>query len=127
MEKATTDTAPSSPPPRSFEQDLINQVAREFLFEQRRSRRWGVFFKLLLALYLFAFLVIYVVEQWDIDAAGFPGRKHTALVDIEGVIAADAEASADHIVAGLRAAFENERTVGVIVRINSPGGSPVQA
>lgn len=127
MENSRTEGSASSPQRPGFEQDLVNQIAREFLVEQRRSRRWSVFFKLLLALYLFAFLLIYVAEELEIDAAGLPGAEHTALVDIEGVIAADTGASADHIVAGLRAAFDNDRTAGVIVRINSPGGSPVQA
>ncbi|MGH8246304.1 MAG: S49 family peptidase, partial [Gammaproteobacteria bacterium] len=127
MENGRIEGSPSPPQRSGFEQELVNQLAREFLAEQRRSRRWSVFFKLLLALYLFAFLLIYVAEELEIDAAGFPGKEHTALVDIEGVIAVDAGASADHIVAGLRAAFDNDRTAGVIIRINSPGGSPVQA
>lgn len=107
--------------------DFVNELAREFLREQRTARRWGIFFKILLALYLLFFLVIYVAEEWGMDAAGLPGEKHSALVDIDGVIAPDSEASADLIVAGLRAAFENNGTAGVIIRINSPGGSPVQA
>jgi protease-4 len=111
----------------SFEQALVSQVAREFLNEQRQARRWGIFFKFLLALYLLFFLLVYLVEGGGVGAAALPGEKHTALVDIQGVIAPDAEASADHIVAGLRAAFESERTAGIIVRINSPGGSPVQS
>ena len=55
------------------------------------------------------------------------GAKHSALVDIEGIIAPDLDANADYIVTGLRAAFEDKNTAGVILRINSPGGSPVQA
>ncbi len=109
----------------SFEQSLVNELAREILVEQRRSRRWGIFFKLLLALYLFVFFVIYVVGQSDMSA--FTGEEHTALIDIQGVIAADTEARADYIVTGLRKAFEDKHTKGIIIRINSPGGSPVQA
>ena len=108
-----------------FEQDLVNRLAREFLTEQRRSRRWSVFFKLLLALYLFTFLVIYLAGNVHLSSLGM--GKHTSLVDIDGVIAADADASADNIVAGLRAAFKDSETAGIILRINSPGGSPVQA
>lgn len=110
-----------------FEQALVSQLAREFLNEQRRARRWGIFFKSLLVLYLLFFLVAWYADRGGLGAAALPGERHTALVDIEGVIAVDSEASADHIVSGLRAAFENERTAGVILRINSPGGSPVQA
>ena len=108
-----------------FEQDLVNRIAREFLQEQRRSRRWGIFFKLLLGLYLFVFLVIFAAGSLHLSSLGL--GKHTSLVDIDGVIAADADASADNIVTGLRAAFKDSETAGVIIRINSPGGSPVQA
>ena len=108
-----------------FEQSLVNELAREVLNEQRRNRRWGIFFKLLLALYLFAFFVIYISNNTGMK--NFTGEGHTALVDIQGVIAADTEARADYIVTGLRDAFEDKNTKGVILRINSPGGSPVQA
>ncbi len=63
----------------------------------------------------------------NIGGGSFGGEKHTALIEINGVIAAHTEARADYIVSGLRNAFENENTQGVIIRINSPGGSPVQA
>ena len=109
----------------SFEQNIVNRLVQEILAEQRRARRWGVFFKSLLALYLFAFLVIFLAE--DMVSSPIGGEKHTALVEIKGLISADTEASADYIVTGLREAFENNKTAGVIVRINSPGGSPVQA
>jgi protease IV len=108
-----------------FEQSLVNGLAREVLHEQRRNRRWGIFFKLLLALYLFTFLIIYFAN--NIETGSFSSDKHTALIEINGVIAADTEARADYVVTGLRKAFEDENTQGVILRINSPGGSPVQA
>lgn len=108
-----------------FEQSLVNELAREVLHEQRRNRRWGIFFKLLLALYLFSFLLIYIVQ--NTDTGSFSDEKHTALIEVHGVIAADTEARADYIVTGLRNAFKDENTQGVILRINSPGGSPVQA
>ena len=109
----------------NFEQNLVNRIAREFLIEQRRNRRWGIFFKILLALYLFVFLAVYLADSSHITTFGL--GKHTSLVEIEGVIAADADASADNIVTGMRAAFKDRETAGVILRINSPGGSPVQA
>lgn len=108
-----------------FEQSLVNELAREVLSEQRRNRRWGIFFKALFGLYLFAFLVIYFAE--NVETGSLIGEKHTALIDIQGVIAAKTEARADYIVTGLREAFEDRNTKGVILRINSPGGSPVQA
>ena len=105
--------------------DLIGRVAFAALLEQRRSRRWGIFFKFLFFLYLFALLWLYWPSEW----MGQPvmGKRHTALVNIQGLIANDAEASAENVIAGLREAFEDSNTAGIILYINSPGGSPVQA
>jgi len=108
-----------------FEQQLVNQIAREFLLEQRRNRRWGIFFKILLTLYLFSFLLIYLGQ--GVDSVSLGSGKHTSLIDIDGVIASDTAASADNIVTSLRAAYKDKNTAGIILRINSPGGSPVQA
>ena len=110
-----------------FEQTLANGIARELLTEQRRNRRWGIFFKLLLAVYLFSFLAIFIQGRWNLETPKLGGGKHTALIQISGAIGADSEASADNIVTGLRRAFEDKNTQGIILRINSPGGSPVQA
>ena len=93
--------------------------------DRRRTRRWNVFFKVLLALYLGAILLLYWPGEWP-DTAG-TGEKHTALVELKGLISAETEASADNVISGLRDAFEDDNTAGVILRINSPGGSPVQA
>ncbi|MEO9588814.1 MAG: S49 family peptidase, partial [Marinobacter sp.] len=94
--------------------------------EQRKSRRWGIFFKLLTFGYLFALLLMIQFPLGGALESAAKG-KHTALVEIEGTIAADELASADNIVGSLREAFEAESSVGVILRINSPGGSPVQS
>ncbi|NNE37637.1 MAG: S49 family peptidase, partial [Gammaproteobacteria bacterium] len=110
-----------------FEQEFANQVANEFLKEQKRNRRWGIFFKFLFAIYLLGFLVIYLTESMDMRGGGLSGDKHTALIEVEGAIGAGERASADNIVSGLRAAYEDDNTAGIILRINSPGGSPVQA
>jgi len=125
MNENTDTNNPRTDVNPAFEQALVNQIAKEFLTEQRRTRRWGIFFKLLVALYLFSFLFIYMAGSWDME--NMATGDHTALIDISGVIAADAQASADNIVTGLRAAFKDKNTVGLILRINSPGGSPVQA
>jgi len=93
--------------------------------EQRRSRRWGVFFKVLTFSYLFALLFIMADSLGDKKIGD--AETYTALVDLRGVIAAGEEASADFLVTGLRAAFEAEGAKAVILRINSPGGSPVQS
>ena len=108
-----------------WEREALERIALEALREQRRARRWSIFFKLAFLAYLFILLGVLVAGREA--AAPIPGGRHTALVDIEGVIAQDAPANADTVVQGLRAAFEHERTAGVILRINSPGGSPVQA
>ncbi len=108
-----------------WERDLLSRLVLATLTEQRRARRWGVFFKSLLFLYLFSLLV--VVLPHKLGESGLSVGHHTALVELDGVIAADSEANADNIIKGLRAAFDDKGTKGVILRINSPGGSPVQA
>lgn len=112
---------PASP---DWERELISRLALSAVAEQRRARRWGIFFKALLFLYLFALLAVYWPAEFETPGVA---KEHTALVDLEGLIAADAEASAENIITGLRDAFEDTKTKGVILRINSPGGSPVQA
>ncbi len=121
------NSQPSGKSSLQFEQVLASEVARELLNEQRRHRRWGIFFKLLLAAYLFLLLVIWLADRWQFEPSAGIGGKHTAVVDINGVIGPDSEASADNIITGLRAAFKNKHTAGIVIRINSPGGSPVQA
>jgi protease-4 len=108
----------------SWERQTIEKVALAAIAEQRRTRHWGIFFKLLLFIYLFVLLFIGV--GWFGKKEILPG-KHTALVDLNGVISASTAASADSVMAGLQDAFKDKRTRGVILRINSPGGSPVQA
>jgi len=108
----------------NWEKDVLTSIATEGLKEQKRSRRWGIFFKLLTFAYLFAILALLNPGTQD---AHIKGSKITALVELKGVIAPGAEASADNIVTALRSAFEDKDTAGVILRINSPGGSPVQS
>lgn len=108
-----------------WQRDLINRLAFASINEQRRTRRWNIFFKGLLALYLLALLFLYMPADWG--TIGQVTGKHTALVDLSGVISDSAEANADSVIAGLRNAFEDANTAGVILRANSPGGSPVQS
>lgn len=112
----------SEPSKEAWERSLVQRLVFAAYNEQRRARRWGIFFKSLAFIYLFALLLIYLPKETGITVG-----KHTALVDVQGVIADNAEANADTINAGLRAAFKDKNTAGVILRINSPGGSPVQA
>jgi protease-4 len=107
----------------NWERGVIEKLALEALREQRRARRWGIFFKALTFAYL-TFLLILLLDLRQGDA--FAG-KHTALVDIAGVIDAKGGASADNVNSALLRAFKDKNTQGVILRVNSPGGSPVQA
>ncbi len=107
-----------------WQRDLINRLAFAALIEQRRARRWSMAFKIAVLVYLVIVTIIYIpIGLFPEAKAG----KHTALVEVQGIISDQTDASADLIVSGLRAAFEDDETVGVILRINSPGGSPVQA
>lgn len=106
--------------------ELVTRLATDAVVEKRRARRWGILFKSLTLLYLFTLLWIGLGgTDWLRDWR--EARQHTAVISLAGMIADGAEASADNIVSGLRAAFDNDNTAGVILRINSPGGSPVQA
>ncbi len=104
---------------------ILEKVALASVVEQRKARRWGIFFKSLTFIYIFFFIALMMPSGEH--ALGPTGKKHVGLVSIDGMIAADAQANANDIVGALRNAFKAENSVGVIVAINSPGGSPVQA
>ncbi len=107
-----------------WERRTLEKLAFASLQEQRRARHWSIFFKLMGFAYLF--ILLFLALGWiGKGEAVLPG-KHTALVNLQGVISAD-DASADKIISGLQDAFADKNTKGVILRINSPGGSPVQA
>jgi protease IV len=106
-----------------WERGLIERLATEAPKEQRRARRWGIFFKLL----TFAYVTLIIVMAVDWKSGGESSGKHTALVELNGVIAAGSSASAERVMAALQAAFKDKGTQAVVMRINSPGGSPVQA
>ena len=111
-------------PGNDWERRTLEKVALAAIHEQRRARRWGIFFKFLIFIYLFTVLFLWLgwVGKKDTSTG-----KHTALVELRGVIGPDSGASADNVITGLQEAFKDKRTQGVILRINSPGGSPVQA
>jgi protease-4 len=109
-----------------WERELVTKLATAALKEQRRSRMWGIFFKLLTFAYITLILVMAVDWKGRTESmAG--GSKHTAMVDVNGLIGPGTDASADKVTSSLQAAFKDKNTQGVVVRINSPGGSPVQA
>ena len=105
---------------------LLEKTLLAGVQEQRRSRRWGIFFKSLTFVYLFVALAIFS-PLMDLGKGASRKTSHTALIEVKGMIADTEPASADNIVGSLRAAFDDEKTKGVILRINSPGGSPVQS
>lgn len=105
---------------------LLEKTLLAGVQEQRRARRWGIFFKLLTFIYLFGALLMFSPLLHVGDGKNASG-SHTAVIDVRGLIADEESASADNIVGALRAAFEDSNTKGVVLRINSPGGSPVQS
>ena len=108
-----------------WERNVLEKVALAAIAEQRTARRWGMAFKMLVMIYLF--LVLFLGMGWLKKAGDKSTGKHTAMVELRGVIASEGQASADNVTSGLQAAFKDSNTVGVVLRINSPGGSPVQA
>lgn len=108
-----------------WERKLIERLAQDSLVEQRRRRRWGIFFKLLGFAYLT--VILFAAIDWGGSDRIGDGKPHTALVQMTGVIREKGDANAEHLVSGLQSAFDDKGTKGVILLINSPGGSPVQA
>ncbi len=102
----------------------LEQVARELLRDRRTEARWRLFFRL-------AWFGLALALAWGLMSQRLHGtaasRPHTALVEVRGEISAEGEASAENLVASIRAAFEDSGSQAVVLRINSPGGSPVQS
>ena len=116
--------APVAPAPRPAYEAALEQVARTMLHERRSELRWRVFFRL-------AWLGVALALMWALFVArnhvNAPSGPHTALVEVRGEIAAGSDANAEDLVAALKTAFEDKSAQAVVLRINSPGGSPVQA
>ena len=109
----------------NWERGVLEKLAMSAIQEQRRARRWGILFKALTFGYLF--IVLFLIMGWVGTGESALSGKHTALIELEGVIAANSTANADNLIASLQAAFKDKGTQGIIMRINSPGGSPVQS
>ncbi|WP_371356743.1 signal peptide peptidase SppA [Pseudomonas chlororaphis] len=122
--KAPSKSAADSADDKSWK--LLEKTLLAGVQEQRRSRRWGIFFKLLTFVYLLVALALFT-PLMDMEKTATRGAGYTALIEVTGVIADKESASADNIVTGLRAAFEDSKVKGIVLRINSPGGSPVQS
>jgi len=117
---------PVERPDSNKEWQLIEKVVGSINSEQKTARRWGIFFKLATFAYLFIALIMLAPKDLDAEKIALSGEV-TAVVEIKGVIADGKDASADVIVTGLRNAFETSGVKAVVLRINSPGGSPVQS
>lgn len=108
-----------------WERDVLEKVLTASLREQRAARRWRIFFRLVTLGLLV--LILFAVFDFKGDGTITASGRHTAMVTLEGEIAAGTPASAEAINASLQAAFADNNAAGVILKINSPGGSPVQA
>ncbi|HRL98250.1 MAG TPA: S49 family peptidase [Acidovorax sp.] len=107
-----------------WERATLEKLAFAALKEQRSARRWKIFFRLAW-LGLIAAVVFVALQQSSSTTS--KSAPHTAVVDIKGEIASGAEASAEFVVAAMRSALEDEGSQALVLLINSPGGSPVQA
>ena len=113
--------APAADP--QWQRSLIEELARDALIERRRARRWRIFFRLL----GIALLLLVIAGGMGLLGGGERSGRHTALIEINGVIESGGEVDSDTVNAALREAFKDRQTAAVVMRINSPGGSPVQA
>ncbi len=113
----TNATKPSTP------NDLLQQIALEYLTEKKRKRRWGIFYKTFFLLVILAFASLFFIGD-DEDLRLSP---HAALIDIRGEMSDQSTSKADNIAESLANAYKDKGTKAIILRINSPGGSPVQA
>lgn len=111
-------------PSSNKEWKLIEKVVTGIQDEQRKSRRWGIFFKLATLAYV---IVVVMMFKSPVGSVQGDAEAYAAVIEVNGVIAAAQDASADNIITALRDAFDDEQVLGVVLRINSPGGSPVQS
>jgi protease-4 len=110
---------------QNWERQALEHLLLENLKETRKARRWRAVFRILTLIIFIG--VVLAVFDFNLPGRGMGTEKHTALVTIEGEISSSSLANALDINSSLTSAFENENSVGVVLRINSPGGSPVQA
>jgi len=110
-----------------WEREAIEKLAFAAVTEQRKARRWGIFFKSLMFVYFAVILGIGMYPSLKQSLGDGDGEGHTAIINITGEIGEGNEANADAIIKALRNAVKNENTKGIILHVNSPGGSPVQS
>lgn len=109
-----------------WEREIVEKLAFAAITEQRKARRWGIFFKLLMFGYLLAVLAVAMYPKFKQEISG-TGKNHTAVINLVGMIAEDQNANAESIIDSLRNAVKDKDTKGIIIHANSPGGSPVQS
>ncbi len=110
-----------------WEKNLVEELARDALKEKRTTRRWSIFFKLAFLAYFMGLAFAFYSPFKSSTSEDENSDGHTAIIDIKGVIAPDSEARADYIITALREAFDDKGTKGIVLRMNTPGGSPVQS
>lgn len=124
MVEQTQQPSPNDSAPTRWERQIIEKLLTASLREQRRARRWNVFVRLL----FFVYAVVIAVAFWP-EGEGIPTarRVHTAVIDVTGAITATSDANAERIIAALDKAADNQNARGIVLRMNTPGGSPVQS
>lgn len=126
MENPTDIQSNTSAQKPGWERELVEKLAFAAITEQRRARRWGIFFKSLLFVYLLAVFGAAMYPKFKEDIVS-SAKSHTAVIDVTGMIAEDQNTNADSVIKSLRDAVKDKNTKGIILHANSPGGSPVQS
>ncbi|AEG01576.1 signal peptide peptidase SppA [Methylomonas methanica] len=118
-----TNTSDDNAP--GWEKAVLEKLAFAAIDEQKRTRRWGVFFKFLTFAYLAVALGMFIYPRFEAEMT--TDKEHVAVIDVLGMIVDGEAANADVIIEGLRDAEKDKNTKGIILNINSPGGSAVQS
>ncbi len=129
MTDSNTDPNQASLPSAAQTQSVVDRLVFAALREQRRARRWRVFYMLFFIVYLSVVTIMLMSAGGEGPgvAGKADGDRHTALVKLSGVIASDEPGGSENIISGLKKAFKHDDTAGIVIEINSPGGSPVQS
>lgn len=126
MSDNENSTSQSSPGNDKKAESIVDRLVFAALKEQTRARRWRVGFMLFFIVYISIVTVVFLTDSGDMGLEA-DGDKHTAVVKLSGVIASGEAAGAENVIAGLKSAFKHDDTAGIVIEINSPGGSPVQS
>lgn len=109
------------------EWQILEKAVLASVDEQRKARRWGIAFKLLTFIYILAIIIMVSSPNSGTKGTTSSSTEHVAIVELKGEIADGSDANADDLISGLTEAFEAKNSKAVVLRINSPGGSPVQS